>query len=114
MAISLGLLPGNERKYGLDCAGVVVQVGKAVTSFSVGDKVATAMKDGGCFSNRLTTPSNMCHKIPAGVTFEVCFPTFKYRQSLINDAGGCHNTNLLCNSAICPGRFSICKGWTSK
>lgn len=109
------MVPGNERKYGLECVGVVTNVGKAVTSFSVGDKVATVMKDGGGFSNKLITPSHLSQKIPEGISFEVCALALEYGQWVINHhTGGYNHTNLLRNSSICPKRFGICTGWTSE
>ena len=53
---------------GLEFAGVVTQVGQAVTHLSVGDRVVGF--GGACFANRLITPASAAARIPRGLSAE--------------------------------------------
>jgi len=61
----LGVYPtevSDSRLLGDECAGVVVGVGKNVTSFSKGDRVAVVGL--GCFKTHLVLPANRLVKLP--------------------------------------------------
>jgi acyl transferase domain-containing protein/NADPH:quinone reductase-like Zn-dependent oxidoreductase/SAM-dependent methyltransferase len=64
--VALGNL--NERKLGVDAAGIVTRVGKAVTDYRVGDKVMTASCD--TFATFVRFPAAGAIAMPEGLSFE--------------------------------------------
>ena len=52
MANAMGLIPADEQRFGLDCAGIITQVGKDIKDMKRGDRVILSRRDGGCFANR--------------------------------------------------------------
>ncbi len=52
---------------GYSSAGTVIEVGKGVSGFSVGDKVACAGAGYACHAEVVTVPKNLVSKIPSGV-----------------------------------------------
>src|SRR5690606_18847508 len=55
---------------GLEVSGLVAQIGSAVTSWKVGDKVCCLVAGGG-YSEFVTTHTAMCLSIPVVFSFEV-------------------------------------------
>nr|URN71259.1 alternapyrone polyketide synthase [Menisporopsis theobromae] len=64
--VALGNL--NERKLGVDAAGIVTRVGKAVTDYRVGDKVMTASCD--TFATYVRFPAAGAIAMPEDLSFE--------------------------------------------
>lgn len=60
----------NPVPLGYSSAGVVVEVGKNVHKFSVGDKVACVGAGYAAHAEYITVPENLCCKIPENVSFE--------------------------------------------
>ncbi|KAH6612780.1 PKSKA1, partial [Chaetomium sp. MPI-SDFR-AT-0129] len=68
VVVTMGIVPGDETQLGHEAAGIVRRVGKAVTDYSVGERVVVFGK--GTFANRVrTTPARM-HRIPDSMSFE--------------------------------------------
>ncbi|MBK7660400.1 MAG: SDR family NAD(P)-dependent oxidoreductase [Betaproteobacteria bacterium] len=65
---ALGMYPGEIRRLGSDCAGVVTAVGEGVTRFRVGDRVV-AMAEG-AFASHATTRWEFVAPLPRGLDFE--------------------------------------------
>ncbi|KAJ6190988.1 polyketide synthase [Penicillium mononematosum] len=88
LAHALGFFPSNERRFGIECAGIVTRRGNDVGSVSVGDRVVLVRKDGGAFGNRVIGMVEGVQRIPDWMsfvdasTFGICFMTAMY--SLIN------------------------------
>lgn len=55
---------------GYSCAGTVLDVGKWVVGFSVGDRVACAGQNYASHAEVVMVPKNLCVKIPEGVEYE--------------------------------------------
>jgi predicted dehydrogenase len=55
---------------GYSCAGVVVDVGRRVQGFTVGDRVACAGQNYASHAELVSVPRNLCVPIPDGVDFE--------------------------------------------
>jgi len=55
---------------GLEAAGVVEQVGSAVTEFKAGDRVAYCNGPIGAYSEVKNHPAERCVKVPEGISFE--------------------------------------------
>jgi len=55
---------------GYSCAGVVLDVGRRVRGFAVGDRVACAGQNYASHADVVSVPRNLCVPIPAGVDFE--------------------------------------------
>ncbi|KIA75675.1 putative polyketide synthase protein [Aspergillus ustus] len=69
VAVSTGLVPGEDHALGLDAAGVVTKVGRHVHSFRAGDRVA--FMDKGAFTNRARISYKRVHHVPDGMGLEV-------------------------------------------
>ncbi|TVY26941.1 Fumagillin dodecapentaenoate synthase [Lachnellula hyalina] len=63
-----GNTPGNEHLLGMEGAGTVTRVGKAVKTFKVGDRVAVVAQ--ATFANRVQCPVQYVHHIPNSLSFE--------------------------------------------
>ncbi|KAH8703520.1 hypothetical protein BGW36DRAFT_393834 [Talaromyces proteolyticus] len=116
VAVSLGLVPGDTEKFGLECAGIIVKTGKSATSFSVGDRVVAGVRNGGCFANRVNIRSSLVQRLPDSVTFEeastmpVCFSTALY--ALVDVAAIKEGQSVLIHSAaggVGLAAIQICK-----
>lgn len=55
---------------GYSSAGIIKKVGKNITDFSVGDRVACIGSGYASHAEVISVPQNMCVKIPEGVSFE--------------------------------------------
>src|ERR671921_825000 len=58
--------PGASEVLGLECSGVVSEVGEGVTGWSVGDEVC-ALLSGGGYAERVAVPAGQLLPRPAGV-----------------------------------------------
>jgi myxalamid-type polyketide synthase MxaB len=68
LLVALDLYPDNERFLGLECAGEVIEVGKDVTDFQVGDAVIAISSNS--FNEYLTVNSLLAAPIPSNLSFE--------------------------------------------
>lgn len=68
VAVAMGIVPGDQKRLGLDGAGVVVRLGVAVKDRHVGQRVAVLCN--GCYANRTTVSSKATFPIPDLMTFE--------------------------------------------
>ncbi|GAA3537129.1 NAD(P)H quinone oxidoreductase [Aeromicrobium flavum] len=59
--------PGTTDVIGLECSGVVAEVGEGVTSVAVGDEVC-ALLSGGGYAERVVVPAGQVARVPAGVS----------------------------------------------
>jgi len=62
--VSLPFVPGGEM------SGRVLAVGKDVTDFKVGDKVATATARTGCYAEQVNVKADYLVKVPSGISEE--------------------------------------------
>ncbi|KAI1381948.1 putative polyketide synthase [Hypoxylon crocopeplum] len=53
LANAMGFVPANEHLFGLECTGIVTEIGRDVTTVKPGDRVLMVRRDGGCFANRV-------------------------------------------------------------
>jgi putative PIG3 family NAD(P)H quinone oxidoreductase len=58
--------PGTSELLGLECSGVVAEVGPNVRGWSVGDPVC-ALLDGGGYAERIAVPAGQLLPVPSGV-----------------------------------------------
>ncbi|KAI0377617.1 hypothetical protein F5Y04DRAFT_272978 [Hypomontagnella monticulosa] len=68
VAVSMGIVPEDQTRLGLDGAGIVVRLGVTVNDRYVGQRVAVLQN--GCFANRITVSSKATVPIPDFMTFE--------------------------------------------
>ena len=59
--------PGATQVIGLECSGVIAEVGPGVTGWSVGDEVCALLAGGG-YAERVAVPAGQCLPVPGGVT----------------------------------------------
>ncbi len=59
--------PGASDVLGLECSGVISEVGEGVTGWSVGDEVC-ALLSGGGYAERVAVPARQLLPVPAGVS----------------------------------------------
>lgn len=73
---SFGLFKPKYKILGSDVAGVVSEVGSAVSDFKIGDRVYGEMLTGGAFAEYISIPANFCGKMPdeASFTEMACVP----------------------------------------
>lgn len=67
----MGVVGGNEAgssALGVECSGVVQQLGPGVSGLQVGDRVAAAAT--GSYSTALNVKAHACVKIPPALSFE--------------------------------------------
>jgi NADPH:quinone reductase-like Zn-dependent oxidoreductase len=69
VAVSTGLVPGDDHALGLEAAGVVTKVGRHVYTFRPGDKVA--FMDRGAFTNRARISYKRVQRVPDGMALAV-------------------------------------------
>ncbi|OTB04503.1 hypothetical protein M426DRAFT_261766 [Hypoxylon sp. CI-4A] len=67
VALTLGLIPGNEFRLGSEGSGIVTRVAPDVTTINPGQRVA--FFETGSFSNRIVAPARMMCPIPDSMTF---------------------------------------------
>ncbi|KAJ0413691.1 polyketide synthase [Aspergillus carlsbadensis] len=70
LANAMGFVPANEHLFGLECTGIVTEIGQAVTTVKPGDRVLMVRRDGGCFANRVRNRWHAVHPLPDWVSFE--------------------------------------------
>ncbi len=58
--------PGESDVLGLECSGVVAEIGPGVSQWSVGDEVCALLASGG-YAERVAVPAGQVMPIPAGV-----------------------------------------------
>ncbi len=66
---SFGLFKPKYKIPGADFAGVVMEIGKNVTQFKVGDRVFGETLAGGAFAQFVCVPENSCGMMPEGTAF---------------------------------------------
>ena len=59
---------GESPILGLECAGVISELGSAVTDWAVGDRVC-ALLSGGGYAERVAVPATQVLPVPAGMSF---------------------------------------------
>lgn len=69
VAVTMGIVPEDEHILGYEGAGLVRRVGRGVTNFKVGDRVAVCAN--GCFANRNQVWKEQVHLLPDWLSFEV-------------------------------------------
>jgi NADPH:quinone reductase-like Zn-dependent oxidoreductase len=65
---SSGLFKPRQKIPGADFAGIVVETGKRVSKFKVGDKVFGETLLGGAFAEYISVPVSVCGKVPANIS----------------------------------------------
>lgn len=60
--------PGESPILGLECAGVISEIGSAVTAWAVGDRVC-ALLGGGGYAERVAVPATQLLPVPTGLSF---------------------------------------------
>lgn len=68
VAVTMGIVPENEYLLGLEGSGVVRRVGKGVSKFRVGDRIAFLKN--GTFANKIQCPVERAHHIPSCMSFK--------------------------------------------
>tara|TARA_R110002003_G_scaffold232_10_gene16791 strand:- start:11320 stop:17916 length:6597 start_codon:yes stop_codon:yes gene_type:complete len=69
LANAMGFVPCNEKLIGLECTGVVTEIGKDVGTVKPGDRVLLVRRDGGCFGNRVRNRWHAVYKLPDSISF---------------------------------------------
>lgn len=67
---TFGLFKPKDKFLGADFAGIVIETGKDVSRFKVGDKVFGETLKGGAFAEYVCVPETFCALIPEGPAFE--------------------------------------------
>lgn len=70
LANAMGFVPANEHLFGLECTGIVTEIGKDVETVKPGDRVLLVRRDGGCFANRVRNRWLAVYKLPDSISFE--------------------------------------------
>lgn len=65
----MGIVPENEHILGCEGTGIVRRVGKGVTRFQPGDRVAVCAN--GCFANRNAIWQEQVYRLPSWLSFQV-------------------------------------------
>lgn len=68
VAVTSGIVPGDERMLGGEAAGVITKISPGVKGLEVGQRVVVFSR--GCFANRVHTTPGRVHKIPDDMSFE--------------------------------------------
>jgi NADPH:quinone reductase-like Zn-dependent oxidoreductase len=63
----MGIL--DNKHLGIEGAGVVLEVGSAVSDFQVGDRVLYFASQSSCLATRLRLSAQQCYKIPSQLSF---------------------------------------------
>ena len=70
LANAMGFVPANEHQFGLECTGIVTEIGKDVSTVKLGDKVLMVGRDRGCFANRVRNRWLAVYTLPDWISFE--------------------------------------------
>lgn len=70
LANAMGFVPANERLFGLECTGVVTEIGKDVATVKPGDRVLMVRRDGGCFGNKVRNRWHAVYLLEDWTSFE--------------------------------------------
>lgn len=70
LANAMGFVPANEHQFGLECTGIVTDIGKEVTNVKPGDRIFMVGRDRGCFANRVRNRWLAFHALPDWISFE--------------------------------------------
>lgn len=103
LANAMGFVPANEHNFGLECSGIVTNVGKEVTYVKPGDRVLMVGRDKGCFANRVRNRWLAVYALPDWISFEeattlgIAFHTVVY--SLVKLANLQKGQSVLIHSA---------------
>lgn len=68
VAVTMGIVPGDEHTIGCECAGYVKRLGPGVTKHKVGDRVCGSIN--GTYANRVPCPEDRAHIIPTWMSYE--------------------------------------------
>ncbi|KAI1122424.1 PKSKA1 [Nemania abortiva] len=68
VAVTSGIVPGDERMLGGEAAGVITKISPSVKGLGVGQRVVVFSR--GCFANRVHATPGRVHKIPDDMSFE--------------------------------------------
>lgn len=69
LANAMGFVPANEHLFGLECTGIVTEIGKDVTTVKPGDRVLMVRRDGGCFANRVRNRWHAVYNLGDSMSF---------------------------------------------
>lgn len=98
-----GLFKPKEKIPGADFAGVVIDTGKNVNQFNIGDRVFGETLTGGAFAEYLCVPVNVCAAMPEGTGFSqmasVPIAGLTALQALITHGQLKYDENVLINGA---------------
>ena len=67
---AMGFVPANEHQFGLECTGIVTEIGKNVNTVKPGDKVLMVGRDRGCFANRVRNRWLAVYALPDWISLE--------------------------------------------
>ena len=70
LANAMGFVPANDHLFGLECTGIVTEIGKDVTTVKPGDRVLMFSRNGGCFANRVRHRWHAVYLLPDWISFE--------------------------------------------
>lgn len=70
LANAMGFVPANEHLFGLECTGIVTEIGEDVTTVKPGDRVLMVRRDGGCFANRVRNRWHAVYVLADWISFE--------------------------------------------
>lgn len=73
--MTMGIVPEDEYRPGLEGAGVIRRVGNMVSSLKIGQRVLVYEK--GTFANRIQVTPERVYPLPDSMSFEVCGPMFE-------------------------------------
>ncbi|KAI0871845.1 PKSKA1 [Hypoxylon argillaceum] len=68
VAVTSGIVPGDERMLGGEAAGIVTKISPGVKGLEIGQRVVVFSR--GCFANRVHTTPGRVHRIPDSMSFE--------------------------------------------
>ncbi|KAI1178918.1 PKSKA1 [Nemania sp. FL0916] len=68
VAVTSGIVPGDERMLGGEASGIITKISPNVKGLQVGQRVVVFSR--GCFANRVHTTPGRVHKIPDHMSFE--------------------------------------------
>ena len=70
LANAMGFVPANEHQFGLECTGIVIQIGKDVSTVKPGDRVLMVARTNGCFANRARNRWLAVYPLADWISFE--------------------------------------------
>ena len=68
--------PGASDILGLECSGVITELGEDVTGWSVGDEVCALLAGGG-YAEKVAVPATQLLPVPAGVDLRVAASSYR-------------------------------------